>query len=78
VTYGGPLVSATDPAAFPFTAGYSMSVPAMEHGQTVNITVTQLFAVKGRLGQQIVFTSVGTPFPIATEQRIAAAAVRRL
>ena len=42
---------------------------------TVNITVTQLFAVKGRLGQQIVFTSFGPSFPIGTEQRIAAAAV---
>jgi hypothetical protein len=78
VTYGTPLVSATDPTAFPFTAGYSMSVPAASHGQTVNITVTQLFAVKGRLGQQIVFTSIGPSFPIATEQRIAAAAVQRL
>ena len=45
---------------------------------TVNITVTQLFAVKGRLGQQIVFTSFGPSFPIGTEQRIAAAAVERL
>jgi hypothetical protein len=78
VTYGSPLVSATDPTAFPFTAGYSMSVPAISHGQTVNITVTQLFAIKGRLGQQIVFTSIGPSFPIATEQRIAAAAVQRL
>jgi hypothetical protein len=78
VTYGIPLVSPTDPSAFPFTAGYSMSVPAVTHGQTVNITVTQLFAVKGRLGQQIVFTSIGPSFPIATEQRIAAAAVGRL
>ena len=78
VTYGTPLVSATDPNAFPFTAGYSMSVPALSHGNTVNITVTQLFAVKGRLGQQIVFTSIGQPFPIATEQHISAAAVQRL
>lgn len=78
VTYGTPLVSATDPTAFPFTAGYSMSVPAMSHGQTVNITVTQLFAVKGRLGQQIVFTSIGPSFPISTEQRIATAALERL
>lgn len=78
VTYGTPLVSATDPGAFPFTAGYSMSVPALSHGVTVNITVTQLFAIKGRLGQQIVFTSVGPTFPITTEQRIAAAAVVRL
>ena len=78
VTYGTPLVSATDPGAFPFTAGYSMSVPAISHGSTVNITVTQLFAIKGRLGQQIVFTSIGAPFPIATEQHISAAAVQRL
>jgi hypothetical protein len=78
VTYGTPLVSATDPTAFPFTAGYSMSVPAVSHGQTVNITVTQLFAVKGRLGQQVVFTSIGPSFPIATEQRIAAVVVQRL
>ena len=78
VTYGTPLVSATDPAAFPFTAGYSMSVPALSHGVTVNITVTQLFAIKGRLGQQIIFTSVGQSFPIATEQHISGAAVVRL
>ena len=51
-----------------------MSVPAISHGETVNITVTQLFAIKGRLGQQITFTSIGSPFSIATEQRIAAAA----
>lgn len=78
VTYGTPLVSATDPTAFPFTAGYSMSWPALSHGVTVNVTVTQLFAVKGRLGQQIVFTSFGSPFPIATEQRIATTALERL
>ena len=78
VTYGTPLVSATDPTAFPFTAGYSISWPAVTHGETVNITVTQLFAVKGRLGQQIVFTSFGSSFAIATEQRIATTAVERL
>jgi hypothetical protein len=55
-----------------------MSWPALSHGVTVNVTVTQLFAVKGRLGQQIVFSSYGPPFPIATEQRIATAAVERL
>jgi len=78
VTYGSPLVSATDPMAFPSTAGYSMSVPAVTRGGTENITVTQLFAVKGRLGQQMVFTSFGPSFPIPTEQHIATAAVDRL
>jgi hypothetical protein len=78
MTYGTALVSATDPTAFPFTAGYSMSVPVLTHGVTVNITVTQLFAIKGRLGQQITFTGVGEPFSIPIEQHISAAAVQRL
>ncbi len=78
LTYGTALVSATDASAFPFTAGYSMSVPVVTHGVTVNITVTELFAIKGRFGQQITFTGVGEPFAIPLEQQIAAAAVRRL
>jgi hypothetical protein len=78
VTYGTALVSATDQTAFPFTAGYSMSVPAVSHGVTVNITVTQLFAIKGRLGQQVTFTSVGEPFSIPVAQHISATAVQRL
>ncbi len=78
VTYGTPLVSATDSAAFPFTAGYSMSVPAHTDGEIVNITVTQLFAIKGRLGQQMTFTSIGQPFSITTTQHISAEAIQRL
>ncbi len=78
VTYGTALVSATDPIAFPYTAGYSMSVPAVSHGVTVNITVTQLFAIKGRLGQQITFTSLGEPWSISAAQHISAAAIQRL
>jgi hypothetical protein len=78
LTYGTALVSATDPSAFPFTAGYSMSVPVVTHGVTVNITVTQLFAINGRFGQQITFTGVGEPFAIPLEQQISSAAVRRL
>ena len=77
-TYGTALVSATDPTAFPFTAGYSMSVPVLTHGGTVNITVTQLFAIKGRLGQQITFTGVGAPFSIPLEQQVSARAVQKL
>jgi hypothetical protein len=78
VTYGTPLVSSTDSSTFPFTAGYSMSVPAHTDGEVVNITVTQLVAIKGRLGQQITFTSIGQPFSITTTQHISAAAIQRL
>jgi hypothetical protein len=78
VSYGTVLVSPTSRTAFPGTAGYSMSVPLSEHGQIVNVTATELFAVKGRLGQQITFTSSGASFSIGLEQRLASVAVGRL
>jgi hypothetical protein len=81
-SYGTPLVSPTDPATFgPGTAGYSLSVPVTVQGAgggTVNVTVTQLFAVKGRLGQQITFTSIAVPFSIPLAQRLTSVAVGRL
>jgi hypothetical protein len=55
-----------------------MSVPVTTHGVTLNVTVTQLYAVKGRLGQQVTFTSIGLPFSIATEQHLSSLAVGRL
>jgi hypothetical protein len=79
VSAGTPLVSAIDPATFGTgTAGYSLSVPVTTHGQTINLTVTQVFAIKGRLGQQITFTSVGLPFSIALERHLSSIAVTRL
>ena len=78
VTLGTVLVSATDRSAFPGTAGYSMSVPISGHGVTVNVTATELFAVKGRLGHQITFTSSNEPFSIGLEQHLASVAVGRL
>jgi hypothetical protein len=78
VTLGAVLVSATDRSAFPGTAGFSMSVPISERGVTVNVTTTELFAVKGRLGHQITFTSASQPFSIGVEQHLASVAVARL
>jgi len=43
----------------------------------LNVTVTQIFAVKGRLGQQVTFTSIGSPFLVALEQRLSTIAVDR-
>jgi len=79
VRYGTVLVSATDPAAFgPGVAGYSVSVPIVTRNLTVNFTVTELFAVRGRLGQQLMFTAAGVPFSIAEEQHLMSVAVGRL
>ena len=79
VSAGTPLVSAIDPATFGTgTAGYSLSVPVTTHGVTINLTVTSVFAVKGRLGHQITFTSIGLPFSIALERHLSSVAVGRL
>ena len=79
VSIGTPLVSAIDPSAFgPGVTGYSLSVPVVTNGVTVNLTVTQLDAVKGRLGQQLTFTAVGVPFSIAQEQHLMAVAAGKL
>ena len=79
VSAGTPLVSAIDPATFGTgTAGYSLSVPVTTHGETFNLTVTEVFAVKGRLGQQITFTSAGQPFSIGLEGHLSSIAVGRL
>jgi hypothetical protein len=78
-TYGTPLVSAVDPSAFgPGVAGFALSVPITSHGITVNVTSTELFAVKGRFGHEVTFTAVGAPFSIPVEQHIMSVAAGRL
>jgi hypothetical protein len=78
-TLGTPLVSPAAPAAFgPEVVGYSMSVPITSDKVTLNVTVTQLIVVKGRLGHQVTFTSVGAPFSTALQKQIMAVATRQL
>jgi hypothetical protein len=78
-TLGTPLVSPVASSAFgPGIVGYSMSVPITSQRNTVNLTVTQLDTVKGRLGHQVTFTAVGEPFSLALEKQIMTVAVRRL
>ncbi len=50
----------------------------MTHGVTVNLTITELDAVKGRLGQQVTFTAIGVPFSIGQEQHLMTVADGRL
>lgn len=78
-TVGTPLVSAVAPSALvPGVAGYSLSVPVTAQGVTLNVTVTQLMTIKGRMGHQVTFTSAGTPFSLAVEQQIMTVAVAQL
>jgi hypothetical protein len=78
-TIGTPLVSPVDPSAFgQGIVGFSMSVPITSQGIAINYNVTQLLVVKGRLGHQVIFTAVGTPFSVALEQQIMVMAARQL
>jgi hypothetical protein len=78
-TIGTPLVSPIDSSAFgPGIVGFSLSVPITSQGVAINFDVTQLVVVKGRLGHQVTFTAVGTPFSLALEQQIMAVAARQL
>jgi hypothetical protein len=78
-TLGTPLVSPVAASAFgPDVDGYSLSVPVTSQGETLNLTVTELVTVKGRLGHQVTFTSAGTPFSLALEQQIMKVAAGRL
>lgn len=78
-TLGTPLVSPVDPSAFgPGVNGYALSVPVTSQGTTINLTVTQLDTVKGRLGNQVTFTAIGAPFSISLEKQIMSVAVGRL
>jgi hypothetical protein len=78
-TYGTPLVSAVAAGAFGTgVAGYALSVPITSHGVVVNVTITQLVTVKGRLGHQVTFTAIGSPFSIPLQQQIMSVAARRL
>lgn len=79
MTYGTPLVSAVAAGAFGTgVAGYALSVPITSHGVVVNVTITQLVTVKGRLGHQVTFTAIGSPFSIPLERQIMAVAAGRL
>jgi hypothetical protein len=78
-TVGTPLFSPVDTSAFgPGIVGFSMSVPITSQGVAINFNVTQLFVVKGRLGHQVQFTAVGSPFSLTLEQQIMAVAARQL
>ena len=78
-TLGTPLVSPVAASAFgPDVDGYSLSVPVTSQGETLNLTVTELVTVKGRLGHQVTFTSAGSPFSLALEQQIMKVAAGRL
>jgi hypothetical protein len=78
-TLGTITVTRADPADFAAgTTGLVMSLPITVPGGSIDATLTAVFSIKGRLGQQIVFNSYGPGFPTPLAKSLTATAVHRL
>jgi len=78
-TVGTITVTRADPAGFaPGTTGLVMSLPITDQGISVNATLTAVFYIKGKLGQQIDFDSYGPVFPASLAESLTATAIHRL
>ncbi len=59
-------------------AGFTISVPVHAGRSTVTSVLTEVFAVRGRLGVQVTFDSYDAAFPAALARRLVGTAERRL
>lgn len=60
------------------TAAYTVTLPLTAQGSAVTVATTLVFTVKGKLLQQISFTSYGGPFPRSVITRVTGEATKRL
>jgi hypothetical protein len=78
VTIGTVTVTATNPAVLvPHSSGFTISFPATSQGITANSSVSVVSIVRGKLGSQVSFTSVGLPFPVSLERHLVSVASGR-
>jgi hypothetical protein len=76
---GTITVTRADPANFGSgTTGLVMALPISKQGVSLTATITAVYSIKGKFGQQIDFNSYGTPFPPATSRAVTAAATHHL
>jgi hypothetical protein len=78
-TVGTITVTRADTADFaPGSTGLVMSLPITVQGISVDASLTAVYYVKGKLGQQIDFNSYGPVFPASLAESLSAAALHRL
>jgi hypothetical protein len=78
-TVGTITVTRADTAGFaPGTTGLVMALPITVQGITVNASLTAVYYIKGKLGQQIDFNSYGPVFPASLAESLTATAIHRL
>jgi hypothetical protein len=77
-TVGTVTVTAASPAVLVrHTSGFVIAFPATVQGINANVTITVVSTVRGKTGQQISFTSVGTPIPTSLQHHLVAIAYGR-
>ncbi len=76
---GTITATAIDPATYaPGAAGFVLVIPLKVQGVSLNISFAVVYYVKGKLGQQIQFTSYGATFPPSLASALSAVAAHRL
>jgi hypothetical protein len=78
-TVGTIAVTRADTADLPpGTTGLVMSLPITDQGISVDASLTAVYYIKGKLGQQIDFNSYGPVFPASLAESLTATALHRL
>jgi hypothetical protein len=78
-TVGTITVTRADTAGLaPGSTGLVMSLPITDQGISVDASLTAVYYIKGKLGQQIDFNSYGPVFPTSLAKSLTAAALHRL
>ena len=77
-TIGNVTVTTIDPAALVrHSSGFVIAFPATVQGINANVTIAVVSMIRGKTGQQVSFTSVGTPFATSFEHHLVAVAYGR-
>jgi len=78
-TLGTITVTRAKPANFAKGAtGLNISLPITAQGQSLTVSISAVYYVKGALGQQIDFNSYGSPFPALLSLALSSTAFHRL
>jgi len=79
VTIGAMTVTSADAAVVgPRAVGLVVHMPVTTQGVTVPVTMSEVVEAKGRLVQEITFSSFIEPFPASLERHLIAVAAARL
>jgi hypothetical protein len=77
-TIGNVTVTELPSAAIvPHTAGFTIAFPVTANGQNYNVALNVVTMVRGKLGSQVIFTSIGAPFSNSLIHHVVSVAYNR-